>query len=353
MRCLTLANALRDRGADCTFVCRPHEGHLIATIRKHAFEVRALPQLTTQPEAIHRHNPVGQYDQWLGTDWQTDVCQTHSMLGNSISLLVIDHYALDIRWESCFRGSAQQIMVIDDLANRQHDCDLLLDQNLGSQKTNYLSLTPTGAQLMVGEQYAMVRNEFIEKRNYSLTRRRSSTPRKILVSLGGVDSDNITLKVLKTLDQCSFSSPIDVTVVLGPTAPWREEVTFKAENAKHPTHVLSSVDNMADVMADADIAIGAAGSSSWERCTLGLPTLMVVLADNQRVVADQLSSAGAAWLLNLTDNFSEDVNRVMNTLLTDFDVRSSMIEKASTVCDGSGIERVVDTIFRRKNEQVS
>lgn len=299
MRCLTLADALRERGASCTFVCRPHPGHLLALIAQRGHQVLALPEL--QEGAQPNHNGTA-HGHWLGTDWATDVQDTQQALspqagGQPLDWLVVDHYALDARWEEALRPQAQSIMVIDDLADRPHACDLMLDQNLGRKEADYGGLLK-GNTTLLGPQYALLRPEFAALRVQSLARRQANPPlRRLLITMGGVDKDNATGQVLAALQSCNVPADLRVTVVMGPHAPWLAQVQAQAMQMPWPTEVLAGVDNMAQLMAESDLAIGAAGSTSWERCCLGLPTIQVALAQNQEAIAQALSRAGAALML--------------------------------------------------------
>jgi UDP-2,4-diacetamido-2,4,6-trideoxy-beta-L-altropyranose hydrolase len=192
------------------------------------------------------------------------------------------------------RASCRRLLVIDDLADRPHDCDLLLDQNLGRRAEEYRELLPPGAQTLIGPHYALLRPEFAALRAESLARREHPHLRHLLITMGGVDKDNATGAVLAALDDCNLPTDLRITVVLGPHAPWLAQVQARAAAMSRPTRVLAGVSNMARLMADADLAIGAAGSTSWERCCLGLPTILLVLAENQRLIAQSLAQAGLA-----------------------------------------------------------
>lgn len=300
MRCLTLADALRERGASCSFVCRPHQGHLLALIEQRGHQAQALPEL--QEGAQPNHNGTA-HGHWLGTDWATDAQDTQQALrartgDQPVDWLVVDHYALDARWEEALRPQAHRIMVIDDLADRPHACDLLLDQNLGRTEADYGGLLKGNTTTLVGPQYALLRPEFAALRAQSLARRQTNPQlRRLLITMGGVDKDNATGQVLATLQSCSLPANLRVTVVMGPHAPWLAQVQAQAAQMNWPTEVLVGVNNMAQLMAESDLAIGAAGSTSWERCCLGLPTIQVVLAQNQEAIALALGRFGAALML--------------------------------------------------------
>lgn len=350
MRCLTLADALSERGAHCTFVCRPHQGHLLALIAQRGHQALALPEL--QEGAQPNHNGTA-HAHWLGTDWATDVRDTQQALsaytgGQSVDWLVVDHYALDARWEEALRPQAQHIMVIDDLADRPHACDLLLDQNLGRKEADYLGLLKGNTTTLVGPHYALLRPEFAALRAQSLVRRQANPQlRRLLVTMGGVDKDNATGQVLAALQTCNLPADLRVTVVMGPHAPWLAQVQAQAAQMPWPTEVLVAVDNMAQLMAESDLCIGAAGSTSWERCCLGVPTLMLVLAANQIEAARAIESTNAAWTLAINDDFSKSMTQSL-TKLSDGSMLIATSMAATSICDGVGSDRIANLLVNSK-----
>lgn len=220
MRCITLADALRERGAKSTFICRPHTGHLLDLIKQRGHETIALTPADNS--FIAPADPF--HAKWLGTDWASDAMQTQQALGDQVAdWLVVDHYGLDRRWEKVMRSQAQRIMVIDDLADRPHDTDLLLDQNLGRQAHDYGGLLSRHTQTLIGPTYALLRPEFAQWREHSLQRRAQPKLKNLLITMGGVDHDNATGKVLDALTHCELPTELRITVVMGPTAPgWRK-----------------------------------------------------------------------------------------------------------------------------------
>ncbi|WP_126444191.1 UDP-2,4-diacetamido-2,4,6-trideoxy-beta-L-altropyranose hydrolase [Sulfuricystis multivorans] len=359
MRCLTLAEALRERGARCRFVCRAHPGNLIDTIRQKGFEVHALPYCADWRPA--KTQPA--HAAWLGADWAVDAEETKLGAGGNESVppgadslrrvgaggtapdwLIVDHYGIDARWERAMRPYVRQIFVIDDLADRAHECDALLDQNLGRQDSDYADLIPPQARIFIGPRHALVRKEFAQWREYSLKRREHPQLKRLLVSLGGVDKDNVTARVLGVLSTCTLPPDLEITVVLGKNAPWIDAVKAQAERMPRPTKVLVDVENMAELLAQSDLAIGAAGSSAWERCCLGVPTLQMVLAQNQETAHAALVAAGAAlpWPLYST---SERESQGFESLLPWEDVLKNISQAASQVCDGKGVFRAISEVF--------
>lgn len=349
MRCLTLAEALRARGAQCHFISRAHPGHLFDTIRQRGFTVTALPAGLPPP---HTNVPAGiapalqlAHATWLGCDWQTDAAQTGAILATlQPDWLITDHYALAQPWEVLLRPHYKKLMVIDDLADRPHCCDLLLDQNLGRWPQDYAGLVPTRSQVLTGPHYALLRPEFAALRAYSLQRRANATRLKqVLITMGGVDHNNATAQVMQALKNCALPVDCNIMVVMGLTAPWLDDIRELAVQMPWPTEVLINVNDMAQRMADSDLAIGAAGSTSWERCCLGLPTLMVVLAQNQLPGAQALSAASAAQLIGEVD----DIARQLPLLISELVCVDSLIEMgraASAITDGLGTENVLNTM---------
>jgi UDP-2,4-diacetamido-2,4,6-trideoxy-beta-L-altropyranose hydrolase len=329
MRCLTLADALLQRGAKCCFICRPHHGHLLELITQRGHHAIALPQLESCSELSFTDTA---HAYWLGVNWATDAQDTLNVLseqiGNQIiDWLVVDHYSLDSRWEQALRLKSQRIMVIDDLADRAHDCDLLLDQNLGRKEQDYYDLLKGEPVILLGPKYALLRPEFAALRQQSLARRSScSKLRHLLITMGGVDKDNFTGMVLNALQACLLPSDLHISVVMGSHAPWLAQVQAQAGKIPWRTEVFVDINNMACLMADCDLAIGAAGSTSWERCCLGLPTLQIVLAQNQEFIAQALNNAGAALTLDGQD-ISKSLTKKISTITT-----QDHLKKISSVC---------------------
>lgn len=345
MRCLALASVLRRSGAVCRFVCRGHDGNLIGQIRAQGFdahELAASPPAGGTGEAI----PGGDlaHAAWLGPGWETDAMQTAAALGDAhIDWLIVDHYALDVRWEKRLRANCQHLMVIDDLADRDHDCDVLLDQNLSRRAEDYVGLVPPSCKVLVGPMFALLREEFAALRDYSFARRETPKLAQLLVSMGGVDKDNVTGKVLDALGECALPVGCRVTVVLGSHAPWISSV--QAQAARMPaTEVVVGTSDIARLMADCDLAIGAAGTSAWERCCLGLPSLLMVLASNQSPGARALHEAGAAILLDDRQNgFALELKSKIHALIESQGLQQIQLACRS-VTDGMGVARVVEVI---------
>lgn len=341
MRCLTLADALQAAGGQCHFICRKHPGNLIAQIRQRGFLVSVSPPAAdagiTNDRVVETQ---AKYAAWLGVDWIVDAAQTKVGVGvTAVDWLIVDHYALDARWEQALRPMCRKLMVIDDLADRPHDCDLLLDQNLGRNVRDYGQLVPEACTVLVGPHYALLRPEFAALRDESLRRRAIPQLKHLLITMGGVDQGDATGKVLEALLGCLLPVDLRITVVMGLHAPWIARVQSLAKRMPQPTEVKVSVDNIAQLMADSDLAIGAAGSTSWERCCLGLPSIVVVQAANQQLIANALVLSGAAKALDINEGVEPICELIAEQVRDDISLRNMSIS-AVKVADGDGVVRI-------------
>lgn len=320
MRCLTLADALAKTGARCRFVSGCQKGNLNGLIRDKGYVVCETPDLP-------------------GNDWAADAEFTLSAVRDS-DWLVVDHYGLDYRWERHLRAGVGKLMVIDDLADRGHACDLLLDPTLARAISDYDGLTSPSCRFLLGPGYSLLRPRFGELRERSLARREYPGIEEILVAMGGVDQPNVTGRILSQLDG-QLDPGTSVTVVLGGGSMHVEAVRSLAACAASRIRLLVGVDDMAQLMADADLAIGAGGGSAWERCCLGLPSIVVPIADNQTLVATALQSAGAAIVVAPSDLGTSRVAREVARLSADVSALQTMSVAAAAITDGTGVNATI------------
>ena len=333
MRCLTLADGLAACGADIHFLCQAQPVHMVEAIQARGHAVTLLPS----------DLPGGDDTVWSAARWQADAGHCLAALQGGVDWLIVDHYALDASWECAMRGAARRVLVIDDLADRSHDCDLLLDQTYGRNRQDYANLAP-GAEILCGAQYALLRPEFAACRPAALARREHAGLSHLHVSMGGVDKTNATGAVLTALANSSLPGNCRITVVMGRDAPWLGDVREQAAAMPVPTSVLCEVTDMASLMGGSDLAIGAAGSTSWERCCLGLPSIVVVIAENQRLVAEKLAGAKAAACLSETAAIADGLPVLFGQLAANPDILREMASRAAAICDGDGVARVIDCI---------
>lgn len=341
MRCLTLAEALRGAGHVCRFFCRDLPGNLADRIVNRGFDCTLL----RAPEGDAPGGPPA-HAAWAGVIWRQDAEETRTAIGPmSPDWLVLDHYAFDARWERAVVPKGTKLLVIDDLADRPHVAELLLDQNLGRDAADYNGLVPPHCTRLIGPRYALLRPEFAEKRAEALVARIERAGRgirKLLISMGGVDLPDATSSILVALPGCPLPADTRITVVMGSGAPALERVRSLAAAMPWPTEVLVDVRDMATLMAEADLAIGATGSTSWERCCLGLPTLAVAIANNQKQGALALTRAGASHYLDNPNSlaFVETLHKSI-LALCDETALACMARSSSAMSDGKGALRLM------------
>jgi UDP-2,4-diacetamido-2,4,6-trideoxy-beta-L-altropyranose hydrolase len=285
MRCLTLAGTFRERRDVVSFVCRLHSGHLCDLI-----EARGFPVCRLTMRGRKRTAQATSRTAWLGASWQDDARQTRAAIEEqgAVDLLAVDHYSLDADWESVLKGSARRVFVMDDLADRPHDCDVLLDQNLhDAPESRYLGLVRKTTRVFVGPRYAVLRPEFDD---FSV-RVRDRGVERLLVYFGGADVTNEALKIVLALRTLELEAPV-ATFVLGPSNPHARALRRAAAGFDR-IKIIEATSEMARLIDQADLGIGTCGGAAWERCALGLPALVVVTAENQRDDARILHALGA------------------------------------------------------------
>ncbi|MBO1538728.1 UDP-2,4-diacetamido-2,4,6-trideoxy-beta-L-altropyranose hydrolase [Pseudomonas sp. OA65] len=345
MRCLTLAEALRKKGTDCQFICREHPGNLVEVIRRKGFNVHVLASDEESGSSLEAQGGNPKHFAWLGVSQELDAEQSGRVLELlQPNWLVVDHYALDVTWELKIKNNGLKLLVIDDLADRNHISDILLDQTFGRESTDYNLRVPSDCIVLCGSKYALLRPEFSMLRSYSLKRRSLYKLESVLVTLGGVDKDNVTRAVLEGLKLSGLPQSCRITVVMGATAPWLNDIQHFASTMPWYTDVKVDVGNMAQLMAESDLSIGAAGATSWERCCLGIPTIMVVLAENQRFAAGLLASANAVLMVPSGTGIISQLARAVDHVIKDSRLMKSLSESSKLITDGTGCEHLLNAI---------
>lgn len=285
MRCLVLAKELKQAGVEVYFISCELPGDLCAYVEQQGYPVHRLSYLPESDSGKHDQIEI----------WEKDLEQTRSVLRRfegKILWLIVDHYKLDEKWEAGIRQYVDKIMVIDDLADRRHDCDVLLDQNLYKDpEQRYCVLVPSHCQTLLGPKYALLRPEF--KMARERLKIRDGTIKNIFVFYGGTDPTGETFKALEAIRILKKNDlkDVKVDVVVGKGNPKRQEI--KSICALIPNATFHcQIDYMADLMSKADLVLGAGGSSTWERCCLALPSIVTVTAKNQLELSENLSSLG-------------------------------------------------------------
>ena len=321
-RCLALTDEMRRMGSEIVYVCAEAPGHPRDLLIDKGYRVHVIaPDLSLESDAAAMRSVLA--------------------LDGPFDWLLVDHYKLNADWERAAAGIASRIAAIDDLADRHHDVDLLIDSSHdASQAGLYENLVPLDAQLALGSEYVLLRREFFEtpppERDFGAVRR-------ILVTLGGNDPVNATGLTLEALDDPAFSS-VQIDLTLGVSNPRLEAHMSKARAMANVTvHVQSP--RMAELMAKADICLGAGGMTSWERCYMGLPSLILVIADNQREFAAKMEKMGCARSLGWSEKISKaDLRSAILEAIRDTAWREKTSRTGQSRVDGQGVFRIIDRL---------
>lgn len=345
MRCLTLADVLSEQGAECQFICRNHEGNLMDHILSRGYEAYALPK----PSANASFESDLAHAIWLGVDWLTDAQQTLQLLKyTKLDWLILDHYALDHSWEFALRSSCMRMMVIDDLADRRHSCDLLLDQNYGSSTERYAGLVPAECTQFHGPEFALLKPIYAQCCAEQSVRT-GKIERVLIYFGGGADPMNLTEMTLRAFQAPELKN-IELDIVVGSCYAYKVELEAVATN-RGRTCIYTQLPDLSGLMARADLAIGAGGGTTWERCCLGLPTIVISISENQRPACKALAEDGFIQYLGHADNVSiEVIRKQVLRLLRKPERLSELSEKCENLVDGKGVGKLLDAL---KHKQLS
>ncbi len=342
MRCLAFANSMRSQGVRTVFICRDSQQSPKALVESEGFEIKLLP-------APHKPVDVPSFSvphaHWLGVGIPRDIEETREVISRergSQNWLVVDHYAIDRSWESAVRSLVDRVLVIDDLADRDHDCDVLVDQNLYENfETRYDLRVSDHCQKLLGPRFAILRRQFVEAR--AQIRHRRGRVNRILVFFGGADPKNETGKALQALRTIPFAN-VQIDIVIGSLNPHRasiESIALEIPGAR--THF--NIKDMAALMVSADLYVGAGGTTTWERCCLGLPGVVVSIADNQVPLAKCMAKMGAVVDLGPSSDVTEEqIREALITLIAQPDQLTQIEINSTKMVDGLGCQRILDAL---------
>lgn len=343
MRCLTLATALVEPDTQIHFICRHLPVNLGDLIRDKGFKVFLLPPSKLDQEA----EPLA-HASWLGVTQEVDAKATLDIVEDQgYDWLITDHYALDIRWEKILRPYVKKLMVIDDLADRLHDCDVLLDQNYYlNQETRYKDKLPNKCLTLLGPRYTLLRKEFSELRTQ--LKPKDNTVKRILVFFGGVDALDFTTKAIKAISAIT-EYEFSVDVVIGDQHPNKEAIIALCERSGFSCYV--QTDKMAELMAQADLSIGAGGGAVWERACLKLPTIAIPIATHQIKQLTDIAAKGITYTFDANDYTPENIKKHIHSILDNPSLRHLMSVNSAEIVDGKGVERVKKVLL--SNQEIT
>lgn len=333
MRCLVLAKALQQNGHHVCFITRPQQGDMVDFIIQQRIKVIALPSPLTPLIATCSSD----YAAWLHVSELDDAESTITLI-DDIDLMIVDHYGINSEWEQQVKTKLQcLVMAIDDLV-RPHHADMILDQTFARKASDYNSSTAAAKYVLTGCQFALLAPHFAALRERASCKQLNISKPKVLISMGGIDNPNASFQVLQSLEL--LPSKPSVTVLLSRRSPHFEQVSaFCQDRFAWITHI-EFTHAMAELMLEHDLSIGAPGSTSWERACLGLPAIVIPLAENQQQICSVLESVGAVLRVEL--------NNIHTELLPAYHyILGNWIELQQvnlSLCDGFGSSRVVERI---------
>lgn len=334
-RCLTLAKELHKRNCSIIFVVREIPKHI-------KMNMNSLGFLVVQCNSTYR---VGSIE---------DAKQTLELLRNNYSIsdkdwLIVDHYSIDYEYELFLKNLFSNIMVIDDLANRYHECNLLLDVNLQYGADKYRNLVPHSATVLLGPNYSLLRQEFKDvRRNIENTANHNKHSfSNILICFGGTDPSNETLKAIRALEPL-LNDLSSVKVILGKANPNIKEI-FSRYREESKLDLIVQPKSMASEMASTDLAVCAGGSMTWERYCLGLPGAVITIADNQLEVAKNGEKQGIDKFIGSSQVVcKDDITRTVEELLMSVDFLQEARRNAMELVDGKGAIRVANYLMQKE-----
>ncbi|MFB4167773.1 UDP-2,4-diacetamido-2,4,6-trideoxy-beta-L-altropyranose hydrolase [Virgibacillus sp. JSM 102003] len=342
MRCLTLAEFFKRKGHFCVFISRLREGHLNKLITAKGFEILELQTIDRQSEIYSI-----KHSNWLGVTKNSDIVETKNLITNrnlQFDWIIIDHYGIDRVWEDEIRECIPKIMVVDDLADREHSCEILLDQNYyRNRNQRYLNLVPDKCTLLLGPRYGLLRDEFIHLCDLPKPIRDNKA---ILVFYGGSDPTNETLKALNSIKEIEKDNLI-IHVVVGTTNPNRHLIEKECNKYNYNYHY--NIAYMAKLLHEVDVAICAGGSFTWERYCIGVPAITTAIAYNQIELCENVQYLGIDNYIGVSERIKqEDIKNELMSFLKN-DNLYDLGETAKSITDGLGKNRVLEVLESTTN----
>lgn len=342
MRCLTFADSLKKLGHTVIFICRDYPNNLIQVIKARGFKVYILD--FHENEAYLRYEVNDDYSKWLWVSQEQDINETLEVIKElgQVKILVVDHYALDIKWESKISEHVEEILVIDDLANRSHCCNYLLDQNYyPNQEQRYNNLVPEDCKKFLGPSYAIIKPELLKVKESRQKLNKTKAIKNILVFLGGADPKNYTAKLIETLLKLSDIEHYSINIIVGAINPHKEIIQQLCQSYPF-LHYYCQPENYYELLTEADLAVAAGGSSMWERCFIGLPSILLALSANQLPIC-----AGAEELgISIFCRDFNDLQGLIQPILSrpDSNKLIQIANKGMKVVDGKGILKLIKEV---------
>jgi UDP-2,4-diacetamido-2,4,6-trideoxy-beta-L-altropyranose hydrolase len=336
---MTLGDMLRKKGCQVTFLVRNLPGSINHLLLEKGFNLLELPNPGNDLQCDGSDVPHGK---WRQVDLGREIEESQDALAAMhVDWLVVDHYGIWSKWHDALRGYVKNIMVIDDLGDRPLACDVLVDHNLGANDDKYAGVLLGPVKKMLGTRFCIIRPDF---RRFRKSIKQKARTKRVVINFGGDDYCGYSDKLLESFVDHELTSDLLIDFVIGKQSENVERLRQAAQDTSFSARVFGYVDNMPAFLANADLAVGAAGGGSWERCCLGIPAIILPVADNQLEIASSLVSAGVAWKYKADDIGNGSITRYMNYLFVSGELDEAS-RRASVLVDGLGCERVAEIVL--------
>ncbi len=334
MRMLALAQSWKSRVGRVTFITSCESVSILARVQAEGLSLKQIKRLCPDEDDLRTTLEI------LKTIGEEERGKKSNIW------MVTDGYHFDEEFHSGIRANGYRLMVMDDFAHLRHyHADVLLNQNIGAEQLTYQCERET--KRLLGTSYTLLRPEFGQWREWRRVARARAS--KVLVTLGGSDPDGIMFNVIEALQDKRLKN-IAATIIIGPANPNLRSLQETAKRSEKKIQLLTSVDKeMPQLMAEADVAISAGGSTCWELAFMGLPSITLVLAENQRRIAEGLAAVGVFVNFGEATNVSPgSLAERLEELLSDSEKRQQMSDQGRCLIDGKGAERVVAELSGKK-----
>lgn len=330
IRCLTLAEELRSRGHEVAFISRDMAGEM-----SYLFEDRGF-----RHQRLSRVSPINLSQR---EDAFESMIAIQKLFPDGVNWVVVDSYSLDCDWENIIKSKVHHIMVIDDIANREHNCEILIDQNY-EDKNRYRKLIPEHCRLLLGPKFALLRPEYSSYKNLVGIKKDVIKNKAVFVFFGGSDQYNLTGKSVIALSS-PFLNSLFINVVVGANYLYYDELV-KLANHRGNIEIHKNLTHLADLMAESIIAVGGGGVTNWERICMKLPSIVIAVAENQVPICEILNRKGIIHYLGKSEAVS--VDHIHDAILDEIQTGKLRLHnnEAIDLCDGLGVDRVVNEITK-------
>lgn len=330
IRCLTLAEGFRSRGHEVAFISRDMAGEMSYLFEDRGFRHQKLSRVSS----INLSQREDAFE---------SIVVIQKLFPDGVNWVVVDSYSLDCDWENIIKSKVHHIMVIDDIANRVHNCEILIDQNY-EDKNRYRKLIPKHSLSLLGPKFALLRPEYVSYRNLAEIKKDVIKNKAAFIFFGGSDQYNLTGKAIRALSS-SYLNSLFINVVVGANYLYYDELV-KLANQRGNVEIHKNRTHLADLMAESIIAVGGGGVTNWERICMGLPSIVISLAGNQVPICEILNSKGIIHYLGKSETVS--IDHIHDAVWNEIQTGKLKLKNNTTIdlCDGLGVDRVVSEITK-------